>query len=854
MTQANRKPNFLNEFQKKLKQGRWLLEENSHHWATRLFLDLFFETESELKLSRKRKQFLILKLSQTWKDYIGSLSASQNYDFIKLIDAYNRFLSFLLNVKDYTLFKEYTNRMLKKILSRSTFSIPGIIKFINSVSPIFIEQGDWIQVVELQILAIFLAKDFAKVKHFKSSKEYLEKIIRKIKPSDRKLFFYSLLENIHREFNISGEPNEFNTALTKKLIKKDIKLLEEDIKSLKDIKVNKETYESINNQLITLYIYLMQIGEYKWGMIIAKTLFNNVKKYRTLEEATTHLYESIDQFTDRCLFDGIYEFFIFLEDHMKEHYDLRYNHNLIEMWAKACDIFATKEEKRLLFLAFEKLTKYLIYPNNTFQIIHYFHTYNYLWQFKSQYLSQKKDFWKMLFYRALFQSNDIPLAKKILPLLESQLQSQVKNFESLLEEKAKIDEDIYQLPQSDEIPDDFKDLKVANMIIKINSEGEFSYRVHYSNQNIYEKTLKKEHWNSTYLITLYKDLFSPPSDREYNFNLKEFGKILFLSLPKPIRDYFSQFTEQILKPQISFVFDKVKIPFELIYGKEGFAFLNYSLGYSCNPPSIMGSRFLIEESSSTQENMELNALLIDSINALAPKKWNEEKKKKEALYRFSSGPNQLLFAKKFFDNREGFNEFTALTGSESKKETIIREVSKGNNHIIHIVGNLIFLESHPEYSYFITNDEKILSITEFISVLEKRVGNIRPLIFLDIKLFDNHGTPINNPLQHISKVMRKLNFNNIKGILTRINPEFNKETKQIISEFFINLLKANNMGISLFKARKTSITDTFPKLIKQEDNALKKSRMGNDKESEVIIKDIQPSLSFLLFGEPWKKL
>jgi hypothetical protein len=268
----------------------------------------------------------------------------------------------------------------------------------------------------------------------------------------------------------------------------------------------------------------------------------------------------------------------------------------------------------------------------------------------------------------------------------------------------------------------------------------------------------------------------------------------------------------------------------------------------------MGSRFLIEESSSAQANREFNALLIDSINALAPKRWNEEKEKKEVLYQFSSGPNQLLFAKEFFNNREKFDKFTALTGSESKKEAILKEVSKGNNHIIHIVGNLIFLEAHPEYSYFITNDEEILSITELISVLEKKVGNIRPLIFLDIKLFDNHGTPINNPLEYISKILRKLNFNNIKGILTRINPEFNKETKQVISEFFINLLKANNMGISLFKARKKSIADTFPSLINKEESPLKKPRNRDENESEVTIKDIQPSLSFLLFGEPWKKL
>lgn len=854
MAKTDKKATFLSEYQKKLKQGRWLLEEHSHHWATRLFLDLFYAIESELWLSKKRKQQLVLKIIHTWKNYISSLSASEDYDIITLYDGYYRFLTFLLKVEDATLFKEYANKMLKNVLSHSPFSISGIIRFINSISPLFIEQGDWIQVTELQILAIFLGENFSEITFFDTTKEYLEETIRKIKPPDRKLFFYVLLENIHREFNISAELGQFINALTDKVIKKELKLLGEDIKSLNDIKVNAETFEAINDELFSLYLYLMHIGESKWAMLTAKTIFTIVKIHRSMDEALTQLYECIDQFTERCLFNSIYELFIFLEDHIKAYSELGYNQTLIEMWAKACNIFATVGERKLLFLTLERLTKNLMLPDDNYKIYHYFHTYNYLWQFKSHYLLfDEEDFWKMLFYRSLYQLNDLALAKKIEPLFNPQKDSKLHKLESLLEEKTKSEDKIYRLTQLDEIPPAFKNLKVANMIIKISSEGEFSFRVHYSNQNIYERTLKKEQWKGVYFNKLYKDLFAPPFERKYDFSLKEFGKLLFLCLPKVIRDYFTQFNQQILKPQLCFVFDKVKVPFEFIYGQEGFAFLNYSLGYVSGYPSVMGSQFLIEHnSSSRQPTKEFNILLIDSVNALAPKRWNDKEQKQKPLYDFSAGPNQLLYAKSFFKDRAEIKEFTPLTGSDSSRDSILEHISKGTNHIIHIVGNLIFTPSHPEFSYFITNDEKILNITEILNALARNVGIIKPLIFLDVKIFTKRGTPIKNALDHISKVIRKLSSNSIKGIVTRVYPEINKKTQLIISEFYNSLLKNNNLGISLFKARKELATTHIPKLMELQEDVTVEPKNGE--ENGIKTEKIRASLSFLLFGEPWNKL
>ncbi|TFF98233.1 MAG: hypothetical protein EU547_02105 [Promethearchaeota archaeon] len=855
MIKNNQRNRFFIDFQKRLEQGKLLLEKNSHDWATRLFSDLYFRVESIVWLSKKRKEELILKITYIWKNYISILSSKEDYDFITIIDGYNRFLTYLLTVQDYTIFKEYTNKFLKLLLSRSNFSIPGIIKFINSITPTFMEQNNWIEIIELQILAIFLAKDFSKIKYLTRSKNYLEDLIRKIAPSDRKLFFYSLLENIHRKFNISKGLAEFNQALITKLIRKEIKLLGENVKSLKDIKVNKENYKSINEKLHTLYLYLINIGEQKWSVAIIKTVFYNSEKYETHKDAISKFYRSINQFKDRGMFDNIYELFIFLEERMISESNTKYNEGIIEIWVKACNIFSTRDEKKLLFITIERLQKYLVIPEKNSNIVHYFHTHNFLWQFKSQYLSfNEKEFWNMIFYRALFQQDDASLAKKIIPLLEENLHPYLKDFDSIIEEKEKYKAKIYQLAQIDKIPSDFKDFKIANIIIKISTKGEFSYRIHYSNRNIYENTLKKEYWNSKYLMTIYKNLFSTPSEQKYGFNLKEFGKLLFLSLPKPLRDYFIQFSQQILKPQICFVFDEVKVPFEFLYDEGGFIFLNYSLGYCIGRPSVMGSRFLTEQEPGSLDKPKegSNIILIDCINALAPKKWNEQKSKKESLFHFSAGPNQLRFAKELFENNEKINEFIGLTGSDSSKEKIIQNISKGNNHIIYFVGNLIFLESHPAYSYFITNDEKILNIKELIELLEIKPNNIKPLIFLDVRILDRHGLLQKNALDYISKILKNISATNLKGILIRITPDFNKETKTIISEFFKSLLNNNNLGISLFKARKEFAKKHFPELIKTEESSSTKLKKNGEKETE--FKKILPALNILLFGEPWNKL
>ena len=93
------KNDFLVEFQQKIIQGRKLLHSANHLWADRLLTDLYFEIEKTEWLNIQKKHQLIMIISNSWWIYINSLiHRTENridIDFIRYIDAYKRFFSFL---------------------------------------------------------------------------------------------------------------------------------------------------------------------------------------------------------------------------------------------------------------------------------------------------------------------------------------------------------------------------------------------------------------------------------------------------------------------------------------------------------------------------------------------------------------------------------------------------------------------------------------------------------------------------------------------------------------------------------------------------------------------------------------
>ena len=60
------KKEFLENFQKKIIQGRRLLQSFNHRWADRLFTDTLFDIEKAEWLDIQKKHQLVMIISNSW--------------------------------------------------------------------------------------------------------------------------------------------------------------------------------------------------------------------------------------------------------------------------------------------------------------------------------------------------------------------------------------------------------------------------------------------------------------------------------------------------------------------------------------------------------------------------------------------------------------------------------------------------------------------------------------------------------------------------------------------------------------------------------------------------------------------
>ncbi len=852
-----KKEAFLNNFQESVIQGRKLLQAGNHHWATRIFIDLYFEIETKEWLDVQKKHQLIMILSNSWWIYLNSLKGKKKdgeFDLIKYIDAYNRFFSFLSKLEDFGLFDNFVTDLLKNFIKIENLSVEGITKFVNSFSIKVIEKNKSLKLIELQILLMYLRKSVIPTESFRFSMEHLGRIIYKLEPSRRSLFLFIVLENVNIKFNLLENSEEFIKLMNKILVNRIPNYLKTDFSNLGRISINEKTFNSIKEDLISLIEYLNNIGEASWIIIVIRSLFQNIKRFQSLGDAIVLIRQFIDYTIDRNRFHIAYEIYDFLEDLFLIQSDLGYDNVLIELWAEACKKFVNMKEKKYLLQSIEKLTNNLKVPQKNPQIFHFFYTYNYLWKFKSMFFYlEKQDFWKMLFYRALYEDNNFPLARKITSFLSKRIKSLLGDLEALYNETKDLRHQIYSLDDEKSNLINDVNFEIKNMIIRINSKGQISYRILSINNETIEGIIQTEQWNDTHIIEIYNDLFSDKKNKDYDIDLKEFGSILYLLLPKLIRDFLTQFKVRSINfiPQIYFILDHMTIPFELIYDGN-FFFLKYSGGYKIGEPPIHGVNFEEERFNlnKSEDEIKNNVLIISSTNAFGPTKWNEDIKNKELLFPFPAGEKELSFITSFFNQHEKVNNIEILSDRESTKQNILEKISQGTCNIIYIVGNIFYSNLNPQNSYFITNDNNIIKFVELFDVLRSKRNRIKPLIFFNTQIYDSIGDRIEDDLRSFGEIISKFEFNDIMGIICRSYPIFNDGTKQIIANFFINLFNHNSQGISLLKARQQYMADKTAQLIEKQ--ILEKADEKDD--THINVETSQAISSFILYGEPWKKL
>ncbi len=852
------KKDFLNKFQETVIQGRKLLQSGNHLWGDRLLTELYFEIERIEWLDIQKKHQLTMIITNSWWMYINSLTQikteDSKIDIIKYIDGYKRFFSFLSRLDNFYLFNTFTTKLLKSFIEIEGISLSGITKFINSLCIKVNERNEFLKLVELQILLMYIRKSVIPQEFYHYSMEIIGRTVFKLEPSKRSLFLYILLENINLNYQLMDNSEEFVKKVAKILQNRLPNYLKNEFSNLNRITVNERNFETILGDLEELIYYLNDIGEASWITVIVKNAFEKINKFKSFGDAITYIRKFIDFSLERNQFDIAFEIYDYLEEIFLVQTDLGYDNILIELWIEASKKFVDMKEKKYLLQSLEKLNTHLKLPQTNAQIYHYFYTCNFLWQFKSIFFSlEQRDFWRMMFYRVLFEEQDFELANKIIPYLDKDLQGIIPDPKSLFEEVNCFLNEIYKFEDERVTPKKLEEnFEIKQMILRIDGNGAISYRMISLQDQIVEGKILNEYWNDAQIIELFNDIFSNNPEKRYNFTLMEIGKLSYNFLPLTIRNFFKQFQIRALKvvPEIYFILENMTIPFELIYDNN-FFLLKYSIGYIIGEPPLGGVSFdyHVDTSIEVPHQDDISVLIIDCTNSTHPLKWNESIKNKELIFPFTAGVEELNYITNFFNNRKEVKEIVVLSGQYSTRDHILSQLVE-NHTIIHFVGNIFFSKWNPFRSFFLTNDNEIVTFYEINSALKLGNRNIQPFLFFNSQLYDVKGKKIRDVLKRFGDIMKEFDHNYTTGIIARSMAIFDEETQEISSNFYAHLLSHSSQGVALLKARQECMSKKMTLVIEEELKDLK----GEEGSVNTELRNSQAISSFILYGKPWKKL
>jgi hypothetical protein len=192
-----------------------------------------------------------------------------------------------------------------------------------------------------------------------------------------------------------------------------------------------------------------------------------------------------------------------------------------------------------------------------------------------------------------------------------------------------------------------------------------------------------------------------------------------------------------------------------------------------------------------------------------------------------------------------------LSGVNSSRENILSKINDGGNHIIHFVGNIFYSKWNPTNSFFLTNNNEIITINEInIAITSSKNYHFSPFLFFNSQLFNVEGRKLQNVIRIFGEILEGFDYDKILGIICRNYPIFNDETKEIVANFYLNLFNKKSQGISLLKARQTCMANNLTKIVEQKvrETELDQVSFNIDTQSSLALS------SYILFGKPWKKM
>lgn len=852
---------FLKYFEKQIIQGRKILKTGNHRWADKLLTNLYFEIKKTDWINPQKKDQLYTAINNSWDKYLQSL-VQQNkedltFDVIKYYDSYNRYFGFLAKQGNYYELIRHGKDLIKSYINHPGISITGLIKFINSLSDLIKDEGNYHELLEYQILKIYLLKSVSLSTNYYFSMNFLWEFLSKVEPSKRSLLLYIFLENIGISFQLKENPEEFIREIRNIMKIKLSPELKNEFSLLLRIKIDENNFSRIFTDLENLLMYLNDIGESRWILSLIENFFIKVTQYNNLDDAVEFIRKYIHFLIERNRFEISFNVYEFLGEYFKEHVKDTYNFLLIEHWSDACNNFRDLKEKKYLLRSLEELQQCISTPSNSKQIFHCFHISDFIWRLKTEFFtSEKFEFWNMMFYRAFFEEKDLNLCEKIIKFLPKKIQPLLTNLQELQDNLEQVQESVVFLDQQNErlhsIFNEKQNALIKNLSIRIKDNGEIGFYGKFDDSQEFQDVIKDEYWNDVYLLKIYNNLFWN-REVETDLSIIEFGRLLYLMLPRKLRQLFSKLNVEDLDyvPQIYLILDKMTIPFDLINDGDGIFSLKFSIGYSIGEPNlnkIISEAPILPLNQSKQK--KYNTLVIGCLNLMLPSKWDDAIQKNVLMYPFNEGVKELNHIIQYFNESSFIDQITYLVQENITRDKFLNNVSSGNYDIIHIIGNLFYSETNPKNSFFLTNDYQIVSISDIINVLKANLNHKKSFICFNVRFLNLLGNKLHSNLIDFSEIFRNFDQNEITGMIVRNNSIFNEDTRYLLSYIYNNLTGGFNQGVSLLKGRQIYLLNKVIPNNEKAGKELKNINMQKDVSEEILI-DLN---SFLLFGEPWKML
>ena len=855
LSQNEKSQEFFKNFEKQIIQGRKLLKLGNHKWADKLFTKLYLDIQKADWINLQKKDQLNEILNNSWDKYIQSLVAQTEegtiFDVIKYYDSYNRYFGFLAKQGKYYELLHHGKNLIKSYINQPDISINGLTKLVNSLSNIMKDEGNYYELLKYQILSIYLQKSFSPSTLYYFSMNYLWEFLKKIEPSKRPLLLYIFLENIGISYQLKENSDEFIQEINHIIVNRLRTELKNEFSLLSRIRINDKNFNEIFSDLENLLMYLNDIGESNWILSLIENIFLKIIQYDSFDNAVEYIKKYLYFLLKRNRFEISFNVYKFLGNYFKEFHENEYNFLLIEHWADACKNFRDLKEKKYLLRSLEELQKNISTPSNTKQIVHYFYVYNFIWRLKTKFITPEKfEFWNSMFYRAFFEEQDINLSENIIKFLSKKIQPLLTNLQEFRNICSLELENMPFFDQQDEgllnIFDEKENLKIKNLLIRIRDNGEINFSGKFEDSQEFQDVIIDEYWNDDYLIKIYNDLFWN-IEVEKDITFVDFGKLLYLSLPKKLRNIFLKLKQDCTDhiPHIFLMLDNITIPFDLIHDGSGFTSLKYSIGYSLGEPDLRGINSKIPVLPLDQLKQKFNILIFGSLNLMLPSKWDDATKNNVLMYPFNEGVNELNHIIQYFRESSFVDHMEYYIQENLTRENILNSIISGTNDIIHIIGNLFYSTENPKNSYFITNDYQTVSISDINYAIKKTTTTKKPFIFFNVRIFNLLGDQLPSNLKVISKIIQNFDQNEITGIIVRILYEFNDNTRQLISNIYNNLTDGFSQGISVLKARQKILLNKVASNVDQKEI---------DIQQDMNVESIIAFNSFLLFGKPWKML